>query len=306
MFYGVRAMKVLFVGVFDWNRRSTNTSQLLSFKRAGVNVSGYDYRQKASLMGELKRDEHMRKTVREGNYDLVVYSKCNQVSYKTFADNSMHAKTCLWFMDPIGTYNTEMRKKTALVDYFCCDKENVLEEALKINPNSFHVCEGFDSDVDKPQDVAKEYDVSFIGNIYGDRRKWINEIEKPVKIISSAYGKQHAIEVCKSRINLNFCTDSGASDRVYKILAAGGFLLTNEWKNRKKHLTDGKECVIFSNYQDLNNKIEYYLNNFDEAQEIAANGLLASQKWNRVEWAKKIVELYEKTNENAYSRTVDW
>ena len=292
--YGGRVIKVLFVGVFDWNRRSTNTSQLLSLKRVGVDVSGYDYRQKASLMGELKRDEHLIKTVREGSYDLIIYSKCNQVSYKVFTDNNIYTKTCLWFMDPLRTYDKEMRRKTALVNYFCCDKENVLEEALKINTNSFHVCEGFDSDVDKPQDVAKEYDVSFIGNIYGDRRKWISEIEKPVKIISSAYGKQHAVAVGKSRINLNFCTDDGASDRVYKILAAGGFLLTNDWKNREKHLTDGKECVIFNSNQDLNEKIEYYLNNFDEAQEIAANGLMVSRRWNRLEWAKNIVELYDK------------
>ena len=39
----------------------------------------------------------------------------------------------VWFMDPLKTYDEEMRKKTSLVDYFCCDNENVLEEALKTN-----------------------------------------------------------------------------------------------------------------------------------------------------------------------------
>ena len=226
-------MNVLFVGVFDYNRKSTNTSQLVALKRCGVNVTGYNYRKKALNVGHRMRDEHLSEIIKNGSYDLVIYSKCNQVSENVFIESKKYSTTCLWFMDPLKTYDSEIRRKTKLVDYFCCDKENVLEEALRINPNSFHVCEGFDADVDRPHDVSKEYDVSFIGNVYGDREQWLSQINTPVKVISSAYGKQHAIEVCKSKINLNFCTDNGASDRVYKIMAAGGFLLTNDWKNRK-------------------------------------------------------------------------
>ena len=288
-------IKVLFVGVFDYNRRSTNTSQLLALKRIGVDVTGYNYRKKAVEIGNKKRDEHLIEVVKNNNYDLVIYSKCNQISEHVFNSNKLHAKTCLWFMDPLKTYDDEMRHKTKLVDYFCCDKENVLEEALKINPNSFHVCEGFDADVDKPQTVNKEYDVSFIGNVYGDRERWLENINKPVKVITSAYGKQHAIEVCKSKINLNFCTDDGASDRVYKIMAAGGLLFSNDWKNRKKYLTNGKDCVIFNSSTDLNEKIEYYLNNQEEAKRIAESGYKAVQQWNRIAWARKIIEYYEIT-----------
>ena len=288
-------MKVLFVGVFDHNRRSTNTSQLISFKRLGVNVTGYNYRQKALSIGDTKRDLDLISVIERGAYDLVVFSKCNRVSERVFVESKKHSTTCLWFMDPLVTYDSEIRRKTKLVDYFCCDKENVLEEALRINSNSFHVCEGFDADIDKPHNVNKEYDVSFIGNIYGDRQQWLSQINTPVKVISSAYGKQHAIEVCKSKINLNLCTDGGASDRVYKIMAAGGFLLTNDWKNRKKYLTDGKECVIYKDVDDLNKKISYYLNHFDEALLIANNGKKAVQKWTRLEWAKKIIECYDKT-----------
>ena len=45
-------MKILFVGVFDNNRRSTNTSQLLSFKRLGHEVVGYNYRQRAGCWAD--------------------------------------------------------------------------------------------------------------------------------------------------------------------------------------------------------------------------------------------------------------
>ena len=162
-------MKILFVGVFDREGKSTNTSQILSFKNLGHHVIGYNYRQKAAAVGNESRDKDLISTVKSLNFDLVVYSKCNVVTIQTFEEINKLAKTCLWFMDPLSSYDNEMRTKTALVDYFCCDKENVLKEAKLINYNSFHVCEGFDENVDKPLNVEKEYDISFIGNIYGSR-----------------------------------------------------------------------------------------------------------------------------------------
>lgn len=284
-------MKILFVGVFDNNRRSTNTSQLLSFKRLGHEVVGYNYRQRAMLLGRRERDLHLYDTIGKGNFDLVVFSKCNGISIELFKKAKKYAKTCLWFMDPLQTYDKEMRLKTELVSYFCCDKRNVLNVALEFNKNSFHVCEGYDEDVDKPHDIDKKHDVSFIGNLYGDRMNIINQIDNDVTIFTSAYGSDHARAVSSSRINLNFCTDSGASDRVYKIMAAGGFLLSNDWDGRKKHFTNGRDCVIFKDAKDLNEKIKYYLENPELVNMISKYGHESVKSFSRTSWASKIVEL---------------
>ena len=141
-------------------------------------------------------------------------------------------------MDPLSTYDQEMKNKTKLVSYLCCDKANVLEEAKKINENSFQVCEGFDEDVDKPHILDKEYDVTFIGNIYGNRLSYMNQIKKRVVNFNGVYGMDHAKIVSKSKINLNFCTGNGASDRVYKIMAAKGFLLSDIWDGREDTFSD--------------------------------------------------------------------
>ena len=117
------------------------------------------------------------------------------------------------------------------------------------------------------------------------------QIEHPVKVVKGAYGSQHAIEVSKSRINLNFCTSEGASDRVYKIMAAGGFLLSNDWVGRKKHFTNGRECVIFSNIEDLNKKIKYYLDNPQLISMISKCGQEVVKQFSRTNWSSKIVEL---------------
>jgi len=244
-------------------------------------------------MGAYQRDLHLIQTIKDNNFDLVVYSKCNQVGFNVFEEINKVATTCLWFMDPLISYSEEMRMKTKLVDYFCCDKKNVLEEAQKINSNSFYVCEGFDSRNDKPHDVPLEHDVTFIGNPYGDRQKILKEIKAKLSVISNAYGKNHAIEVSKSKINLNFCTADGASDRVYKILAAKGFLLTDDWEGRSDLFEDNKDLVIFKDIDDLNTKIEFYLDNPQAALEIAEQGFETVQDFTRIKWAEKVVHIYE-------------
>lgn len=288
--------KILFVGVFDKNRKSTNTSQIISFKRLGLHVVGYNYRAKSLSIGEQERDLDLIKVIENGGYDLVIYSKCNRVSEQVFIESKKYSKTCLWFMDPLVSYDAEMRLKTSLVDYFCCDKLNVLHAAKKYNQMSFHVCEGYDSDVDYPWDkeIDKKYEVSFIGSIYGDRLKTIKLIDTPVKLIDGAYGREHAKAVAQSKINLNFSTSEGASDRVYKVLASGGFLLTSDWVGRDNYFKDGKDLVIFDTIEDLNKKIKIFLNDDKLRNSIAANGQQSVKCFDRDSWAKEIIRLYER------------
>lgn len=287
-------MKILFVGVFDKNRKSTNTSQILAFKKNGNNVVGYNYRNRAQILGNQKRDDELINLIKERRFDLVVYSKCNVISESVFSQSAKYSKTCLWFMDALVNYTEEIKRKTSLVDYFCCDKLNVLEEAKKHNKNSFHVREGFDEAVDRPaENIEKKYDVSFIGNLYGDRKVKIDKINHNVKVINNAYGRKHSNCVAQTKINLNFSTSDGASDRVYKILAAGGFLLTNDWVGRENDFKNERDLVIFSDIDDLNRKIDTYLHDENERNKIAKSGLQKVQLFNRSNWAKRIVQIYE-------------
>ena len=293
-----KAPKILFVGVFDSSNRSTNNSQIIAFNEIGCQVSGYNYRLKGVQMGNPARDTHLEQTVRDGDFDLVVYSKCNVVSYKTFKYINSLTTTCLWFMDPLVSYDEELQTKTQLVDFACFDKENVLSVAQQFNKNSFYVCEGFDSFVDKPYPEAqKQHDVSFIGNIYGQRQELLNSIDSQITIINNVYGFEHAKAVAASKINLNFCTSGGASDRIYKILGSQGFLISDDWVGREAHFEDGKDLVIYKNIKDLGEKIKHYLSHDKEREEIALQGYNTVQKFNRLNWAKRIVEIYEKKNE---------
>jgi hypothetical protein len=226
--------------------------------------------------------------------DLIIFAKANGIDVDVFEECKKIAPVCYWFADPLSTYkNEEFYEKTKASDFFVCDKNNVLEKSREYNEHCFIVADGFDQLLERPRDFEKEFNVSFIGNLYGDRKDKIGKIEHKIHIISNAYGEKHSECVAKSKINLNFCTADGPSDRVFKVLAAGGFLLTDDWVGRKEFFEDGKDLVIFKDFDDLNRKISYYLENQEERNAISATGCEKVQQYNRRQWAKNIIHFFD-------------
>ena len=74
-------------------------------------------------------------------------------------------------------------------------------------------------------------------------------------------------------------------------MAAGGFLLTDDWQGREKNFVDGKDLVIYNSVDDLAKKISYFLDNPGKRLEISKNGLQKVKSFDRINWAKKIIDL---------------
>lgn len=78
-----------------------------------------------------------------------------------------------------------------------------------------------------------------------------------------------------SKINLNFTSKpirTGLPLRVWDILGAGGFLLTNFQSEIPEYFEAGKDLETFASQEELMEKIRYYLAHEQERQEIAQNG----------------------------------
>lgn len=78
-----------------------------------------------------------------------------------------------------------------------------------------------------------------------------------------------------SKINLNITLKSiksGIPLRAIDIMSAGGFLLTNFQADFLRHFTPDEDFVYYNDLDDLNNKIQYYLNHDEERCRIAKNG----------------------------------
>ena len=79
----------------------------------------------------------------------------------------------------------------------------------------------------------------------------------------------------RSKINLNLTLKTiktGIPLRVWDILGAGGFCLTNYQAELPLYFENGKDIVYFESRDDLLKKVEYYLAHDEERMEIARNG----------------------------------
>lgn len=80
----------------------------------------------------------------------------------------------------------------------------------------------------------------------------------------------------ESKINLNISLRSiqaGVPLRVYDILGAGGFLLTNYQMDMIENgFVLGEDFVVYESKEDLVSKVEYYLKHEEERIQIAENG----------------------------------
>ena len=280
-------MKVLMIAVFD--ERSTNCSQAKGFERNGCDVIRYDYRKEALKMGDRKRDSAIIDICMSEKPDIVFFSKCNEVDIRVVLECNKVSNTVLWYMDPDNSnFNDYLIQKIKNSKYTFCALVKPYLKAREISHNTvFFLQEGFDEDVNYPMNVPYVSDVSFIGALRNERRKYFDALK--FKVYNNAYNEGHSRAVSETKINLNF-TEGGTSDRTYKVLASGGFLLSQPWPGMEKDFTIGKDLDTFSSIEDLKLKIDYYLSRPVKRMHIAKHGFETVQKFNRTNFAKSILD----------------
>lgn len=98
-----------------------------------------------------------------------------------------------------------------------------------------------------------------------------------------------------SRINLNMTIRNirtGIPLRVWDILGAGGFLLTNFQVELPDYFENGKDIVYYEDINDCCRKAEYYLAHEDERRLIALNGYnIVKQKHSYIQRIATILDI---------------
>ena len=143
-----------------------------------------------------------------------------------------------------------------------------------------------------PADQCR-YQVSFIGSTYGNRQQWVEELkQRGIDVETFGYGwpngpvaaEDIARIMRESQISLNF-GDSGVviedgkqvrsrqiKARVFEVPGAGGLLATESAAHLNNFFSPGEEIVVFSDIDDLVEKVEYLLAYPDRRDEIAQAG----------------------------------
>lgn len=120
-------------------------------------------------------------------------------------------------------------------------------------------------------ELAEHYDVRF----YTFDRD-VRGVSPKVQVCPGAkYDMEVSNVYSQSKINLNItlhCIETGISQRVFDVMAAGGFLLTNYQEELEELFVPGEDLVIYHNMEELQYYVAYYLEHEEERQRIAGNG----------------------------------
>jgi len=272
--------------------------QANAFENLGHEVIRYDYRQKArDLDGGIynnnpKRDSDLIETCYNKKPDVILFSKCNKMNVEVVKKCGKVGKTVLWYMDPGNNVNSELIEKIKECNCIFCSRLPAIKVAKKYGKNVYRLQGGYDSNIHKPINVPKIRDVVFIGEMRFYRT--IFKTGWDFEVINGVYNEDHSKIVSETKINLNFTNGDGVSNRIYKIMAAKGFLLSLPWRTMEEDFKVGVDLGVFETPAELRENIKYYLEHKKEREKIAQHGYETVKKYDNINYAKKILEVISK------------
>lgn len=288
-------MKILFVGVFTEN--STNVWQANGFEKLGWTVIRFDYRKVAEKIGIKERDKMLVGICKKEIPTITLFAKCNMMDVNVLDRCYLDTESIiLWMPDGIGSVDDELIAKMKIANYVFCASPEVIDNVKKYCKSIHKLHGGYDSNIHRPISVLQTRDVCFIGRVHGYCVPYREELWEKVKfdITQNVYGLHHSRVVSETKINLALSDGNGMSNRIFKLLAAKGFVLANPWLEMDNDFTPGKDFDVFHTPDELKSKIQFYLKNKDKREKIAEHGYHTVQQYNELSFAKKIIEV---TNE---------
>lgn len=223
------------------------------------------------------------------------------------------ALTLCWFADDHWRFDTFSRQYCRAFDYCVTTDSNAVERYRSAgysnvilsqwacNPHRYHKL-----------DLPRIHPVTFVGMAHGNRRDLVSRLEsRGIEVQCFGFGWKrvrgfyrkwnrwvdrlpfglpyagagrvsHSAMIRifnQSRINLNFANSSQGDKqqikgRNFEIPGCGGFILTSEAEGLDRYFSPGKEVVTYSDFEDLVDKIRYYLVQGEEREAIAEMGYL--------------------------------
>ncbi|ABL88658.1 conserved hypothetical protein [Pyrobaculum islandicum DSM 4184] len=141
-----------------------------------------------------------------------------------------------------------------------------------------------DPEVHRPVPAEKVYDVSFVGTFYWHRWRVLRHLRRRPHVFGGfwilkagvhhppVYGEDYAKVVSATRVNLNIhhprdLVADAPNMRTFEVACMGGFLLTEDMPSLRSLFS---RVATYRGIDDLNEKVEYYLSNDAEREEVAA------------------------------------
>jgi len=168
---------------------------------------------------------------------------------------------------------------------------------------------------------TKNIDVSFLGSVakYPDRINFINFVNNHNLNIVTGGGQRagkltpeaYASIIRHSKIGINFSSSQTgvfhqAKGRIFEYIASGSLLLEQRNDAIRDFFEEDKHYVAFSDFQELVDKIQYYLNNEDERLAIAQAGYEHfKQNWTSNHYWTQLMEEVDNEKNCVISSTIN-
>ncbi len=167
---------------------------------------------------------------------------------------------------------------------FCAQKNGVDKLKRDAGVDAVWVPIGCDPEEHKKLDIAKRFDVAFVGtegkkNLRGELLRLI-ALMYPSSFIGKADFRLMSNIYSSAKIGFNYSINNDINMRMFEVLSCGALLVTNQIVNNgfDELFSDGVNLVVYRSPNELFNKIGYYLSHDEERQRIAQEGYILAVK----------------------------
>jgi hypothetical protein len=186
--------------------------------------------------------------------------------------------------------------KILKIDILLNSTEGYIPSYKGLVKKSYWFPNSYPDDLIQPLGGEKTVDVGFCGNII-NRGHVINSLDKyGIRKDIFVIGDDMVDAINSYKIHLNCNISNDINYRTFETCGCGTMLLTNYTPGLEKLFDIGKEIVVYTSIEDLDNKVKYYLENEDERNFIAESGhQRVKRDHTYFERSKKLIEII---NEN--------
>ena len=326
-----RALFITFTDQKDWglnnkknklglnNSADTDENWRLCFSRYFKDFTSYDISKQANSQGIIAANQELIEFVKAYKPEYIIHAPVLSgiVTIATLLElKKAGSKIVGYFYDDDVLYDSSSKYISPYLDYcVTLAHPDFVEKYAADGGNAFFSpALPMASDIfRKLQDNSKLYDVSFVGNQHvADRQLWIENLVKAgidIELFGGVGSRKKVhyykfVEVInQSKINLHFSKNvingelvDQLKGRVFEVTLCGGFLLC-EYAPILEHLFEiDKEIVCFKTLEEAVEKINYYLKNDAEREQIAKNGYIRANK--EYEGLKVVEKLFAEIESN--------
>jgi spore maturation protein CgeB len=262
----------------------------------GHEIHHYDFLARHNELGPAAMNAELREFVSDLQPDLAMFCLfTDEISLETISGITRAGITTYnWFADDHWRYESFSRRyapafslvsttdAAAVPKYHADGYSSVVLTQWACNPFSYG-----------PRSQEIRYDVTFVGQPYGDRSKAMKMLRRSgVNVACWGHGweagrldHEAMVEVFgASRINLNFskayrgrpwrrrALTYQIKARPFEVAGCGGFVLTEDAPRLDRYFEPGREIAVFRNLRELVDQVHHWLEADDERAGVARAG----------------------------------